>query len=88
MLLYALLPCHEEAKQNTIGVARGISAKLPHCTSLALVYPMENKMPLGHHVVERWGCNYTNEEDKSLSERTQKHLMLKPKSKLMQMEWE
>jgi hypothetical protein len=45
-------------------------------------------MSLVHHVVEQWGCNYTNKDSKGLNERTQWHLMLKPKSKLMQMEWE
>jgi hypothetical protein len=45
-------------------------------------------MPLVHHIVKQWGCSYTNEDDKGLSERTQGHLMLKPKSKLMRMEWE
>jgi hypothetical protein len=55
---------------------------------LALTYRMENEMPLVHHVVERWGCGYTNEDDKGLSERTQKYLMLKTKSQLMHVEWE
>ncbi len=61
---------------------------MSHCTSPTLAYPMENKMPLIHHIVEQWGYGYTNEGNKGLSERTQRHLMLKPKSKLMQMEWE
>jgi len=42
-----------------------------------------NKMSFVYHVVKQWGYNYINEDDKSLSERTQRHLMLKPKSKLM-----
>jgi hypothetical protein len=54
---------------------------------LVLVYPMENKMPFVHHVIEQWGCGYIDEDDKGLNERTQGHLMLKPESKLMQMEW-
>jgi hypothetical protein len=83
-----MLPHHEEAKRNTIGVIGRASVKLPHCTGPMLVYPMENEMPIVHHVVEWWGCNYTNEDGKGLSKRTQGHLMLKPKSKLMQMEWE
>jgi hypothetical protein len=39
---------------------------------------MENKMSLIHHTVKWWGCDYTNKDDKGLSERTQRHLMLKP----------
>jgi hypothetical protein len=27
-------------------------------------------MPLVHHIVEQWGCNYTNDDDKGLNERT------------------
>jgi hypothetical protein len=50
---------------------------------LALTYPMENEMLLVHHVVEWWGCSYINENDKGLNERTQRHPLLKPKSKLM-----
>jgi hypothetical protein len=48
-----------------------------------LVYPMENEMSLIHHVVEQWGCGYTNENNQSPIEKTRGHLMLKPKSKLM-----
>ncbi len=73
---------------NTIRVARRTSAKLPHYTGPTLTSPMESEMPLIHHVVKQWGSSYTNEDDKGLSERTQRHLMLKPKFKLMQMEWE
>jgi hypothetical protein len=65
MFLFALLPCHKGAKQNTIRVVKGASVKLPHCTGPALVYPMENKMRLVHHVVKQWGCNYTNEDGKA-----------------------
>jgi hypothetical protein len=50
--LYALLPYHEEAKQDTIGVVRGANVKLPHYTGLVLTYPMENEMPLVHHTIE------------------------------------
>jgi hypothetical protein len=49
---------------------------------------MENEMPLVHHVIERWGCNYTIEDDEGLNEKTQQHPMLKPMSKLMQTGWE
>jgi len=49
---------------------------------------MENEMPLVHHAVKWWGCGYTNEDDKGLSERTRRHPMLKPKSKLMHAKWE
>ncbi len=87
MFPYALSPCHEEVKRDTIGVAGGANAKLPHCTGHVLIYPMENKMPLVHHVIEWHGCHYTNEDNKGLNERTRRHLMLKPKSKLMHMEW-
>jgi hypothetical protein len=80
-------PRHEGRKQNTIRVTRGTSAKLPHCTSPTLAYPMENKMPLVHDTIERWGCDYTDEDGKGLNERTRRHPMLKPKSKLMQVEW-
>jgi hypothetical protein len=54
-----MLPYHEEVKQNTIGVARRVSAKLPHYMSLVLTYPMEIEMPFAHHVVKRRGCSYT-----------------------------
>ncbi len=88
MFPYALSPRHKGAKQNTIGVIERTSGKLPHCTGPVLTYPMENEMPFIHHVVEQWGCGYTNKEGKGLSERTRAHPMLKPKSKLMQVEWE
>jgi hypothetical protein len=84
---YALSPRNKGGKWNTIGVARKASAKLPHCMGLMLTYPMENKMPLIHHAIEQWGCRYTNEDNKGLSERIQRHLMLRPKSKLMKVEW-
>jgi hypothetical protein len=63
-------PCHKGAKRDTIGVARGTSAQLSHYTSPMLAYPMENEMSLVHHVVERWGCCYINEDGQGLSERT------------------
>jgi hypothetical protein len=85
---YALSPHHKGAKWNIIGVAGGVSSKLPHYTGLALTYPMENKMPFVHHIVEQWGCDYSNKDGKGLSERTQGHPMLKPKTKLMQAKWE
>ncbi len=74
---------HNGAKRDTIGVAKGTNAKLPHYTGPMLAYPMENKMPLIYHIAEWWGCDYTNEDGKGLSERTRGHPMLKPKSKLM-----
>jgi hypothetical protein len=83
-----LSPCHDGAKQNTIRVARGASVKLPHYIGPALIYLMENEMPLVHHNEEWWGHNYRNENNKGLSERTPRHLMLKPKFKLMHAEWE
>jgi len=49
---YALSPWHEEAKQDTIGVAERTNVKLPHCMGLALTYPMENEMALVHHAIE------------------------------------
>jgi len=88
MFPYALSPCHKGAKQNTIGVVGGASAKLPHCKGPPLTYSMENEMSLVHHATERWGCDYTNKDSKGLSERTRGHSMLKPRSKLMQVEWE
>ncbi len=80
---YGLLPFHKEAKRNTIRVIGGASAKLPHCMNLMLAYPMENEMPFVHHTIEQWGCGYTNNDDKSLNERIWRHLVLKPKFKLM-----
>jgi hypothetical protein len=49
---YALLPHHEVTKQDTIGVIRRTSAKLPHHKGLALVYPMKNEMSILCHVVK------------------------------------
>jgi len=80
---YALSSQHEGAKQNTIGVVGGTHAKLPHCMSHVLVYPMENELSFIHHAIKRWGCDYTNKDNKGLSERTQGHQMLKPKFELM-----
>jgi hypothetical protein len=34
-------------------------------------------MPLVHHAVEQWGCDYTIKDNKGLNERSQGHLMLK-----------
>jgi hypothetical protein len=50
MFPYALLPLHEEVEQDTIGVTRGVNAKQPHHKGLVLVYPVENKTPLVHHI--------------------------------------
>jgi hypothetical protein len=73
----------QRSKQDTVGVVGGASAKLPHCTSLALDYLMENEMPFVNHIVKWWGCSYTIENDKGLNGRTQGHPILKPMSKLM-----
>jgi hypothetical protein len=62
--------------------SRRNKCQIPHYKSFTLTYLMENKMSVIHHAMERWGCSYTNEDDKGLSERTRWHLMLKPKSKL------
>jgi hypothetical protein len=70
------------------GVTRVTSVKLPHCTCLALVYPMKNKMPFIHHVIKWWGCYCTIKDGKGLNERTQRHPMMKPMSKLIQAWWE
>jgi hypothetical protein len=70
MFPYALLPHHEGAKQDTIGVAGGTSAKLPHCIDHVLAYPMESEMPFVHHTIEWWGCDYIIEDGKGLNERT------------------
>ncbi len=83
MFPYAVSPCHKETKWDSIGVAGRTSVKLPHYMGPMLVYPMENEMSLIHHVVEQWGCGYTNENNQSPIEKTRGHLMLKPKSKLM-----
>jgi hypothetical protein len=80
---YTMSPRHEEVKQNTIGVAGRTSAKLPHCIGPTLAYPMKNEMPFVHHIVKQCEYNYTNEDGKGLSERTQGHLMVNPKFKLM-----
>jgi hypothetical protein len=48
MFFYALLPYHKWAKQNTIGVTTGISAKIPHHKGL-----MEDEKSFVHHVVEQ-----------------------------------
>ncbi len=53
MFPYALLPCHEWAKRDTIGVIRGLRVKLPHHKGLELIYLMEDEMPFVHHVIER-----------------------------------
>jgi hypothetical protein len=38
---------------------------------------MENEMPLVHHAIEQWGCDYTIKDNKGLNERNQGHPMLK-----------
>jgi hypothetical protein len=67
---YALLSQHKKAKQDTIRVVGRASAKLPHYMGHALIYPMENEMSFVHHVIKRWECDYTNKDNKGLSERT------------------
>ncbi len=52
MFPYVLLPYHEGEKQNTIEVTIRTNAKLPYHRGLLLAYPMENEMPLVHHVVK------------------------------------
>ncbi len=59
-------------------VVGGVSAKLSHCTGLALIYPMENKIPFVYHAIEWWGCGYIDKDNKGLSESTRGHLMLNP----------
>jgi len=49
---HALLPCHEGAKQNTIGVTRETNAKLSHHRGHVPTYPMENEMSFIHHAEE------------------------------------
>jgi len=48
-----LLPSHKGAKQNIIGVTRGTNVNHPHHWGLVLTYPVENAMPLVHHVKEQ-----------------------------------
>ncbi len=40
-------------------------------------------MPFVHHVVEQWGCGCTIQDNKGLNERTRRHPIIKPMSKLM-----
>jgi len=80
---YVMSPHRKRVERDTIGLIRGASANLPHCTSFALTYPMENKMPFVHYIIEWWGCSCTIEADTCLNERTQGHLMMKPMSKFM-----
>jgi len=44
-----VLPCHEGAKRNTIGVIKA-NAKQPHHKGHVPTYPMENEAPLVHHI--------------------------------------
>jgi hypothetical protein len=88
VFLYALSPHHERIKQNTIWVTKGVNVRLPHYTGLVLVYPMENEMSFVHHTIKWWGYNYTIKDGKGLNERTQRHPMMKPMSKLMHARWE
>jgi hypothetical protein len=72
----------EGAKQDNIGVTKGANAKC-HIIRFVLVYLVENKMPLIHHVVKQYECDCTIKDDKSLNGRTQGHPMLKSKPRLM-----
>jgi hypothetical protein len=47
---YALLPCHEGVKQNTIGVTRKTNGKLSHHRDHVPTYPTENEMSFIHHM--------------------------------------
>jgi hypothetical protein len=49
---YDMLPHHKKAKQNTIGITKGTSVKLPHHMGHLLAYPMKNETPLIHHTIE------------------------------------
>jgi hypothetical protein len=49
MFPYVVLPYHEGAKQDTIGVIRRANAKLPHHRGHVPTYPMENEMSLIHN---------------------------------------
>jgi len=62
------LPHHEGEKQDTIGVIRRASAKLPHHRGFALTYLMENEMSFVRHVVKWHGCGYTIEDNENLNE--------------------
>jgi hypothetical protein len=85
---YALPPCHEVTKWDTIGVIIGTNAKLPHHKDLTLTYQMENETPFVHLVVKWQGWNYTIENDENSNERTQGNPKTKPKSNLMHARWE
>ncbi len=78
----AMLPPLEGAKQDTIVVTKGANASC-HIIGFVLIYLMENEMPLIHHVVKQHGCDCTIKDDKGLNGRTQGHLMLKSKPRLM-----
>jgi hypothetical protein len=83
------MPCHPTTrKRNTIRVAKKASVKLPQSTSPMLVYRMENKMPLIHHVVQQQECGCIIKDDEDLNEKIQRHPMMKPMSKLMEVGWE
>jgi hypothetical protein len=71
-------------RESETPLERRASAKLPQSTSPMLVYRMENKMPLIHHVVEQQECGCIIKDDENLNERTQRHPMMKPISKLME----
>jgi hypothetical protein len=62
--------------------------QIPHCIGPMLTYLMENKMSFVHHVIEQWGCGCIIKDDKGLNERTRRHPMMKPMSKLMCVGWE
>jgi hypothetical protein len=83
-----LLPQHEGAKCDTIGVTKRVSPKLQHHKVFVLVYSMENETPFVHHIIEWQGCGCIVKDDKSLNEKTQGHPKMKPKPKLMRAGWE
>jgi hypothetical protein len=87
-MCFSMPCCPTTTKRNTIGVVRGVSAKLPNCTGPMLAYPMENEMSFIHHTVKQWECGCIVEDGKGLNERTQGHPMMKPMSKQMEAGWE
>jgi len=50
---YGMLSHHKKAKQNTIGITRGTSVKLPHYRGLVLAYLMKNETSFIHHAIEQ-----------------------------------
>jgi hypothetical protein len=48
-----MLPFHEKAKRDTIGLIRGTCAKLPYHRGYMPTYSMENETPFVDYVVGR-----------------------------------